>query len=171
MTKEELLNTREIIKNVQQKRSIENVILAYQTTIDLELQYGKEAFLSALFQRVIIEEEATVIMRKTDKVDYNFRNRMLHKYWETMLNSQRISSSESKMLLLDPSICPYDDIFLFEFSPILGGNSIEGYIRKQRLLKSLETLGFTSNDFKHEENLFQITAPRDMSRAKRMEMN
>ena len=43
MTKEELLNTREIIKNVQQKRSIENVILAYQTTIDLELQYGKEA--------------------------------------------------------------------------------------------------------------------------------
>ena len=166
MTKEELVKTREIIKKVQQKRSIENIILAYQITMDLELQYGKEAFLKALFQRVVIEEEATVIMKKTDKNNYNFRNRILHKYWKMMLNCQKIPSTESKILLLDPNICSYDDIFLFEFSPILGENLIEGYIREQRLLKSLENLGFTSNDFKHEENLFQITVSQGMSRVK-----
>ena len=153
MTREELLSIREIIKSVQQERSIENMILAYQTTINLELQFGKERFLKALFQRGIADEDASVLMKKIEKDNYNFRNRMLHKFWQVMLNKQKISNSESKILLLEPDICPHDDIFSFEFSPIPGENSIEGYVRKQRLLKSLENLGFTPNDFTRENNI------------------
>ena len=36
MTKEELIKIRKIMDEVQQKRSVENMILAYQTTMDLE---------------------------------------------------------------------------------------------------------------------------------------
>lgn len=160
MTKEELLNTREIIKKVQQKRSIENIILAYQTTMDLELQQGKETFLQTLFQRAIADEDGSALIRKIDKKNYKFRNHILIKCWQIMLNKQKISESESKMLLLDPTICPYDDIFSFEFSPVPGEDSIEGYVRKQRLLKSLENLGYTPNDFTNENNLFQLIIPQ-----------
>ena len=171
MTKEELIKIRKIMDEVQQKRSVENMILAYQTTIDLELQQGKETFLQTLFQRAIADEDVSALMKKMDKDNYNFRNRMLHKCWQVMLNKQKISESESKMLLLEPTICPYDDIFSFEFSPVLGGNSIVGYVRKQRLLKSLENLGYTPNDFTNENSLFQLNISQNTVSIRNLKRN
>ncbi len=167
MTKEELLNIKEIMKDVQQKRSIENIVLAYQTTMDLELQRGKEKFITAVIERLLVGENATAIMRKTTNVDYNFRNHMFQRFWRVMLDSQKLTERERNVLILDPTLCPYDDIYSFGLCPLPGENSIEGYIRKARILKSLENLGFKPDDIREEKDFFQIEIFQNNSRVRK----